>query len=185
MKLIVGLGNPGAMYAQTRHNLGFEAIDGLTEFFNAHLDKKGFKGAYTILKFIDQEIILLKPQTYMNLSGQSVAEIARFYKIPTEDILVIYDDLALETGKIRLRKAGTSGSHNGMQSVLESLGSRDIKRLRIGIGYMPENAVGADYVLSKFPPEQLPLVKTSIQKAVEAVVDYLKQGFDHAMNYYN
>lgn len=156
MKLIVGLGNPGAMYAQTRHNLGFEAIDGLTAFFNVTLNKKGFRGAYAIVKFLDQEILLLKPQTYMNLSGQSVSEIVQFYKISTEDILIIYDDLALETGKIRLRKAGTSGSHNGMQSVLESLETAISNAYESASGICPKPPSEPSMCSRNSPPKNFP-----------------------------
>ena len=185
MKLIVGLGNPGKEYEHTRHNCGFDVLDALAGFFQASFDKKQFKGEFTITKFLGQDVILLKPLTYMNLSGESVQALSQFYKIKPEDMLIVFDDLALDVGKIRLRKAGTAGSHNGMTSVIEQLGTRDIKRLRVGIGSVPLNQSGADYVLSKFKAEEQPLVQLSVQKAVEAIVHYLKHDFDHAMNYFN
>ncbi len=185
MKLIVGLGNPGKEYDHTRHNCGFEVIDALASFFQISLDKKQFKGEIALTKFLGEDVILLKPLTYMNVSGESVQAVAQFYKIKPEDMIIVFDDLALDVGKIRLRKAGTAGSHNGMASVIEHLGTRDIKRLRIGIGNVPLHQSGADYVLSKFKPEEQPLVKTAVQKAVEAIIHYLKHDFDHAMNYFN
>ena len=185
MKLIIGLGNPGKEYEHTRHNCGFDVLDALATFFNVSFDKKQFKGEFTLTKFLGEDIALLKPLTYMNLSGESVQAFAQFYKVKIEDIIVIYDDLALDVGKIRLRKAGTAGSHNGMDSVINYLSTRDIKRIRIGIGQVPVHQSGADYVLSKFKSDEQPLVKSSIQRVVEAIIHFLKHDFDHAMNYFN
>jgi PTH1 family peptidyl-tRNA hydrolase len=185
MKLIVGLGNPGKEYEHTRHNCGFDVLDALASFFKVNFDKKQFKGEFVLTKFLGEDIALLKPLTYMNLSGESVQSFVQFYKIKTEDIIVVFDDLALEVGKIRLRKAGTAGSHNGMDSVINHLKTRDIKRLRVGIGQVPLHQSGADYVLSRFKDDEHVLSKDAIQKAVEAIIHYLKHDFDHAMNYFN
>lgn len=185
MKLIVGLGNPGKEYEHTRHNCGFEVVDALAAFFNVRLDKKQFKGEFVLTQFLGSDVALLKPLTYMNLSGEAVQSFVQFYKLKFEDIVIVYDDLALDVGKIRLRQAGTAGSHNGMNSVIQHLGTRDIKRLRVGIGQVPLHQTGADYVLSKFKSEEQTLMKASIQKAVEAIIHYLKHDFNHAMNYFN
>lgn len=147
MKLIVGLGNPGRKYEGTRHNMGFMALDEFALMCRADFDKEGFKGSYAVVNnpSLPEKLILLKPETFMNLSGEAVEAISSFYKIGIEDIIVIYDDMSLAPGKIRLRKSGSSGSHNGMQNIIDHLHTDKIRRIRIGIGE-PGLFSGADYV---------------------------------------
>ena len=183
MKLIVGLGNPGRKYEHTRHNMGFDVIDLFSELAKIDIDKEAFKGLVGRGKVFEEDIYLLKPQTYMNLSGESVRELVSYFKIPTEDIIVIYDDLDLEPGKIRLRLSGSSGGHKGIQNIIENLGTEEIKRIRIGIGKPTFDTI--DYVLGKPLKEEKPLIDEAINKAVEALKEILKNNFDSAMNKYN
>ena len=183
MKLIVGLGNPGKKYEHTRHNMGFDVVDLFSELAQIDIDKEAFKGLVGRGKVFDEDIYILKPQTYMNLSGESVREIVNYFKIDLQDIIVIYDDMALEPGKIRLRAAGSSGGHKGMQNIIEQLGSEDIKRIRIGIGEPEFDTI--DYVLSKPLKEERPLIDEAIKNAVDALKEALKENFDKAMTNYN
>lgn len=185
MKLIVGLGNIGKQYQGTRHNLGFEVIDAFSDMISCDIDRHDFKGNYGILKqsFAGEPIILLKPETYMNLSGESVRLISDYFKIPTDDIIVVYDDMALPVGKIRLRPSGSSGSHNGIKNIILHMGTENIKRIRVGIG---EPAfTGVDYVLGKPSKEERPLLDDAVEQACKALRDYLKHGWNYAMNHYN
>lgn len=183
MKLFVGLGNPGKKYEHTRHNMGFDAIDLFSEIAQIDIDKESFKGLVGRGKVFDQDVLLLKPQTYMNLSGESVREIVSYFKIPIEDIYVIYDDMALVPGKIRLRPSGSSGGHKGMQNIIEQLGTDKIKRIRIGIGEPTYDTI--DYVLSKPSKEERVLIDEAIVSASNAIKDILKDNFDKAMTKYN
>lgn len=183
MKLIVGLGNPGKKYEHTRHNMGFDTIDLFSELAKIDIDKEAFKGLVGRGKVFDEDIYLLKPQTYMNLSGESVREIVSYFKISTQDIIVIYDDLDLEPGKIRLRLSGSSGGHKGIQNIIENLGTEEIKRIRIGIGKPTFDTI--DYVLGKPLKEERPLIDDAINNAVEALKEILKHSFDSAMNKFN
>ncbi|MDD7619366.1 MAG: aminoacyl-tRNA hydrolase [Bacillales bacterium] len=185
MKLIVGLGNPGKQYEKTRHNMGFLVLDSLAEFLRVDIDKEGFKGLYAIVKneVLPEPVILLKPQTFMNLSGESVQPLMAYYKISPEDLIVVYDDMAIPEGKIRLRPFGSSGSHNGMKSIIARLGTDRFKRIRVGIGEPTYG--GADYVLSAPKGESLVLAGQAISAATEALKDALVHGWDHAMNHFN
>lgn len=185
MKLIVGLGNPGKEYEHTRHNMGFDALDKLADILRADFDRNNFKGNYALVKnpAIPEPIILLKPQTYMNLSGESVRAVMDYFKIDREDILVIYDDMDLPEGSIRLRPSGSAGSHNGMKNIVLHLGSEDFKRLRIGIGKSPYSAI--DYVLSKPSEESKEKLDSALDLAAKAARDYLLHDFNYAMNHYN
>ena len=183
MKLIVGLGNPGKKYEHTRHNMGFDVVDLFSELAQIDIDKDAFKGLVGRGKVFDEDVYLLKPQTFMNLSGESVREIVSYFKIPKEDIIVIYDDLDLEPGKIRLRLSGSSGGHRGIQNIIEQLGTEDIKRIRIGIGKPTYDTI--DYVLGKPLKEEQVLIDEAIKKAVDALKEILKNNFDSAMNKYN
>lgn len=183
MKLIVGLGNPGKKYEHTRHNMGFDVIDLFSELAQIDIDKDAFKGLVGRGKVFDEDVYLLKPQTFMNLSGESVREIVSYFKIPKEDIIVIYDDLDLEPGKIRLRLSGSSGGHRGIQNIIEQLGTENIKRIRIGIGKPTYDTI--DYVLGKPLKEEQVLIDEAIKKAVDALKEILKNNFDSAMNKYN
>ena len=183
MKLIVGLGNPGKKYEHTRHNMGFDVVDLFSELAQIDIDKDAFKGLVGRGKVFDEDVYLLKPQTFMNLSGESVREIVSYFKIPKEDIIVIYDDLDLEPGKIRLRLSGSSGGHRGIQNIIEQLGTENIKRIRIGIGKPTYDTI--DYVLGKPLKEEQALIDEAIKKAVDALKEILKNNFDSAMNKYN
>ena len=184
MKLIVGLGNPGKEYAGTRHNCGFMVIDRLASKLNVDVDQNKFKGLYAKVKYHGEDIILLKPQTYMNLSGESVNAVMNFFKIDKEDLLVIYDDLDMPVGKLRLRKTGSSGGHNGIKNIIAHLNSQDFKRIRVGIDRHKYMNV-ADYVLSRFSKVESEAIEQGIENAANAVLDYLDNDFNHAMNYYN
>ena len=183
MKLIVGLGNPGKKYEHTRHNMGFDVIDLFADLAMIDIDKEAFKGLLGRGKVFDQDVLLLKPQTFMNLSGESVRAVADYFKIPLDDILVIYDDMALPVGKMRLRKSGSSGGHKGMQNIIEHFSSEDIKRIRIGIGEPTFDTI--DYVLSKPSKDEKPAIDECINDAVEAIKMILKENFDLAMSKFN
>ena len=184
MKLIVGLGNPGKEYAGTRHNCGFMVIDRLASKLNVDVDQNKFKGLYAKVKYHGEDIILLKPQIYMNLSGESVNAVMNFFKIDKEDLLVIYDDLDMPVGKLRLRKTGSAGGHNGIKNIIAHLNSQDFKRIRVGIDRHKYMNV-ADYVLSRFSKVESEAIEQGIENAANAVLDYLDNDFNHAMNYYN
>lgn len=184
MKLIVGLGNPGREYEGTRHNCGFMVIDKLAEKLNVSVDQNKFKGLYVKFKYHGEDVILLKPQTYMNLSGESVSTLMQFFKIEIEDLLVIYDDLDMPVGKLRLRKTGSAGGHNGIKNIIAHLNSQDFKRIRVGIDRHKYMKV-VDYVLSRFTKEETDAISQGIENAVNAVIDYLDHGFDYIMNRYN
>ena len=183
MKLIVGLGNPGKKYEHTRHNMGFDVVDLFAEQAKIDIDKEAFKGVVGRGKVFDEDIFILKPHTYMNLSGESVQEIVSYFKIDLEDIIVIYDDMALEPGKIRLRASGSSGGHKGMQNIIEHLHTENIKRIRIGIGEPTYDTI--DYVLTKPLQDERPLIEEAITNAVGAVKEAIRSDFDRAMNKYN
>ncbi len=183
--LIAGLGNPGSKYDNTRHNVGFDTVDYLSAKLNIKLTRIGFKGVYGEGEIDGTRTILLKPQTFMNLSGESIRDIVAWYKIPMERVLVIYDDIDLAPGKIRVRPKGSSGTHNGMKSIIYQLQSDDFPRIRIGIGRAPEKWDLADYVLSKFSKEDREVINTSIEKAAEAAVTIIGNGVEKAMNSFN
>lgn len=184
MKLIIGLGNPGKEYEKTRHNTGFMVIDKLADKLGVSIEQNKFKGLYTKLKYKGEDVILLKPQTYMNLSGESVRQVMDFFKIKQEDILVIYDDMDMPVGKLRLRQTGSAGGHNGMRNIILHTGSQNFNRVRVGIGRHPYMKV-VDYVLSKFTQDEMIDMEKGIDNASEAVIDYLNNGFSHAMNNFN
>ena len=185
MKLVVGLGNPGIQYESTRHNVGFDVLDLFADMCRVEFDKSGFKGSYCLANnpSLPDKVILLKPQTFMNLSGEAVQPLMAFYKIDVDDLLVVYDDMALPPGSIRLRPSGSSGSHKGMQNIIDRFGSEKIKRIRVGIGEPPHG--GADYVLSKPSGEEKRLLELAKQEAALAIRDYLLHGFPFAMNAHN
>ena len=184
MKLIVGLGNPGKKYENTRHNMGFMAVDLLSDQAQIDVDKEVFHGLMGRGKIYEEDVILFKPTTFMNLSGTAVQEVVHYFKIALEDIVVIYDDMALSPGSIRLRKEGSSGGHKGMQNIIDCLSTEQIKRIRIGIGEPGENDT-IDFVLSKPLKDEMPLIEEAIANAVRAVKEMLKSDFDRAMNKYN
>lgn len=184
MYLIVGLGNPGAKYDSTRHNMGFELIDYIVRENNYKLDKLKHKAMFTKVNMCGQEVILAKPQTYMNLSGESVYSIMNFYNIPVENLIVVYDDIDLNVGALRIRKFGSAGTHNGMRNIILHLKSDKFPRLRLGIG-KPENMPLENYVLSRFQSSEVKDVEDSIIRCAKAIEMILKDGIDNAMNFYN
>lgn len=183
MKLIVGLGNPGKKYEHTRHNMGFDVVDLFSSVSQIDIDKEVFNGLAGRGKIFDENVILFKPTTFMNLSGNAVREIVSFFKVPLEDIIVIFDDMALKPGDIRLRKSGSSGGHNGIKHIIEQLGTEDIKRIRIGIGEPEYDAI--DFVLSKPTKEEQILIDEAISRAVDALKMIIKENFDKAMSKFN
>lgn len=185
MKCIIGLGNPGRKYQKTRHNVGFMVIEELLKRNGWSLDKKKFNGHYSIEIVNQEKVILLQPQTYMNLSGNSVQSLMDFYQIEPEDILVIYDDLDLPTGKIRLRQTGGHGGHNGMRSIIQSIGTKQFNRIRIGIDRPRPGVQVVDYVLGNFPKSDAALVQESIQRSADACEAWLDKPFQDVMNAYN
>lgn len=185
MKCIVGLGNPGKRYKNTRHNIGFMVIDELLQRRHWNLSKNKFNGKYALEHAQGEKVILLQPQTFMNLSGEAIRPLMDYYHIDVEDILVIYDDLDLPTGRIRLRQKGGHGGHNGIRSMIDHLGTKDFKRIRIGVG-RPINATPiVDYVLGSFPKEQQVDVNDSIRKSADACEAWLDQPFNEVMNTFN
>ena len=184
MKLFVGLGNPGKKYEHTRHNMGFDVIDLLADQARIDVDKEIFHGLLGRGEILDKDVMLFKPTTYMNLSGTAVKELTDYFKIPLEDMIVIYDDMALAPGNIRLRLEGSSGGHKGMQNIIDLLHTQDIKRIRVGIGEPTEEDT-VDYVLSKPSQDERPLIEEAINNAVEALKEVLKSDFDRAMNKFN
>ena len=184
MKLIVGLGNPGKKYEGTRHNMGFMAIDLLSDQAQIDVDKEVFHGLMGRGKIFNEVVILFKPTTYMNLSGTAVQEVIHYFKIAIEDVVVVFDDMALEPGNIRLRKEGSSGGHKGMQNIIDCLSTDQIKRIRVGIGE-PGEWDNVDFVLSKPLKDEKPLIDEAIENAVKALKEMLKSDFDRAMNNYN
>jgi peptidyl-tRNA hydrolase, PTH1 family len=183
MKLIVGLGNPGKLYQSTRHNMGYMVVDMLAKRWQANAFKEGFQGEFSLVK--EKDVILFKPTTFMNLSGHAVVELMNFYKLTKENVVIIYDDLAFEPGVIRLRMGGSSGSHNGIEHIIEQLNTEQVKRIRIGIGPVPLSEKGRDYVLGTPSASEFAKLSQAITLAVEAVEDYLQHNFLHAMSRFN
>jgi len=184
MKLIVGLGNPTKEYEKTRHNTGFMVMDALAKELNVDISTSKFKGEYTKFKYKGEDVILLKPMTYMNSSGESVIQIMNFFKIKADDLLVIYDDLDMPTGKLRLRVSGSAGGHNGVKSIIAHVGTQNFKRIRVGIDKHPRIPV-IDYVLGRFSKDEQPYIEQGIENAVKAVMLYLDKDFTAAMNDFN
>lgn len=185
MYLIVGLGNPEPDYSQTRHNVGFDAVNYISEKYNIEMNKKGFDGIYGIGKIDENQVILLKPQTYMNESGKSIVKVRDFYKIPNENIIVIHDDMDFDVGKVKLRKQGGAGTHNGMKSVVNELNTKQFPRVRIGTGMPIFKELMIDYVIKKLTKEEYEELKEPIKIAAEAAVSIVENGIDLSMNKYN
>lgn len=186
MFLIVGLGNPENEYANTRHNMGFDTINKLAKQYAIEMNKNKFKGIYGMGMIEKEKVILLKPQTYMNLSGESVIEAIQFYKIDLEDVIVIYDDMDVEPGKIKIRKKGGPGSHNGMKSVIQNLNSEEFTRIRVGIGTPEYKNDRIQYVIGKILSEEdRKILNVGTDYAKDAVIEIIKNGVDSAMNKFN
>ncbi|MEQ6377526.1 aminoacyl-tRNA hydrolase [Bacillaceae bacterium S4-13-56] len=185
MKCIVGLGNPGRKYESTRHNIGFLVIDELLRRNGWALDKHKFNGDYTVENLHGEKILLLKPQTYMNLSGESIRPMMDFYQIEPQDITIIYDDLDLPPGKIRLRQKGGHGGHNGIRSTIDHLGTKEFNRIRIGIGRPTPPMPVTDHVLGQFFKEEVDEILHSIKNAADACESWAQKPFIEVMNDYN
>ncbi|MFZ5639767.1 MAG: aminoacyl-tRNA hydrolase [Bacillota bacterium] len=185
MILVVGLGNPGKEYAATRHNVGFMVVDRFAEEHGIMVEKSKFKSLIGEGHVGTEKIILAKPQTYMNLSGEAVLDIVNFYKIPPENVIVIVDDMDLPAGKVRLRVKGGSGGHNGLKSIIYQLQTEDFPRLRIGIGKPAPERQAVGFVLGRFSDEEKELTQEAINKAAAAIKEIIKSGAERAMNRVN
>ncbi len=184
--LIVGLGNPGQKYEHTRHNMGFLTVDLLAEKAGVPLNKVKFKSAYNLLTFAGVRCLVMKPQTYMNLSGEAVQEAVRFYKIPADHVLVIYDDISLPVGKLRVRPTGSAGGHNGIKNIIAHLGTQDFPRIKIGTGAPAGGgAEMVDWVIGVPSQAERKVLAESFEKAVEVAECILRQGCQQAMNRFN
>ena len=184
--LIVGLGNPGDKYENTRHNVGFMTVDILAERLRIPVQKLKYKALTNTAELGGQKVLLMKPVTYMNLSGEAVRQAADFYKIPPERVLVISDDVSLPVGKLRIRTGGSAGGHNGLKNIIAQLGSDRFPRVKIGVGEKPHPDYDmADWVLSKFTGEDKKAIDAAILRAADAVECLLKEGPDRAMNRFN
>ena len=186
MFIIVGLGNPGKDYENTRHNVGFDAIDALVDKYN--VPESGIQSKAKVGKGVidGQKVLLAKPLTFMNLSGEAVRGLVDYYKVdPESELLIIYDDISLEPGNIRIRKKGSAGGHNGIKSIISHLGTQNFQRIKIGVGEKPKNWDLADYVLSRFPKEDRALVDESMKNVLHATSLIVQGETDEAMNLYN
>ncbi len=184
--LIVGLGNPGREYEKSRHNAGWRAIDAVAEKLRCRIDKGKFQGLYGQAEFAGNRVYLLKPQTYMNLSGRSVLQLSAFFKIPPARIIVLFDDISLEPGRLRLRKDGSAGGHNGIKSIIQELGSQDFPRVKIGVGAKPHPDFDlADWVLSAFSAQEEKALGPAIDRAAEAALAIIEKGIAEASNRYS
>ena len=186
MYIIVGLGNPGKQYTHTRHNVGFDTIDILADKYRININDKKHKALYGKGTIENQKVILVKPQTFMNLSGESVRAFIDYYKVDEqEELIIIYDDISLEPGQLRLRVKGSAGGHNGIKSIIRHLGGQVFKRVKVGIGEKPKCYDLADYVLSRFSKAERELVDDSLERAADAVVKMITGNMEAAMNEYN
>lgn len=183
MKLIVGLGNPGKKYEKTRHNMGFMVVDLLSDISQIDVDKEIFNGLMGRGKIFDEDVLLFKPTTFMNLSGTAVQQVIHFFKIDINDVIIVFDDMALPVGTIRLRMSGSSGGQKGMQNIIDMLGTENIKRIRVGIGEPEYDSI--DYVLSRPSKDEQIILDQAINNAVEAIKETLKTSFDRAMSKFN
>lgn len=185
MYLIIGLGNPEPEYARTRHNMGFDTVNIIANKYKIEMSRTKFNALYGSGSIGEEKVVLVKPQTYMNLSGQAVREFVNFYKVDKERIIVIYDDMDIEKGNMKIRKKGGPGSHNGMKSVVQELGMTDFSRVRIGIGTPEHKSDAINYVIGHIQDEEYDLLQEGIKKAAIAVEEIVKNGIDTAMNKYN
>ena len=186
MKIFVGLGNPGAEYAKTKHNVGFMLADKLADKLAAQKDwREKFNALVTESFFNGEKILIVKPQTFMNLSGEAVAPIANFYKICSEDLIVAHDDMDLPLGKIRLRPKGSGGGHHGIESIIQHLGEQNFPRVRIGVGRPPQNWTVNHHVLSPFNQDDAEIISKTVAELVPAVLCIFSEGINNAMNKFN
>ena len=185
MKMIIGLGNPGKQYEKTRHNIGFHVIDELAKRLNSPPMQSKFNGMYSVIHHAGEKIILAKPLTYMNLSGECVRPLMDYYQVELDQITVIYDDLDFSPGEIRLRQKGSAGGHNGMKSIIAHLGTDKFNRIRMGIGRPMPGMKVSDYVLSNFRKDEETIIREAILKSAEACEAWIDKPFLDVMNNYN
>lgn len=186
MYIIAGLGNPGRQYAHTRHNVGFDAIDVLAEKYNIKVENAKGRALTGSGRIEGQSVLLVKPLTYMNLSGESVRALTDFYKIDeTSQLIVIYDDISLPPGQLRIREKGSAGGHNGIKSIISHLGGQEFLRIKVGVGEKPAGWDLADYVLSRFAEDDRKKVEEALERAADAAVCLMTDGVEAAMNEYN
>ena len=183
--LIVGLGNPGREYEKTRHNAGFRALDILADKLGCKVDKAKFQGMYGQVTHKGRKLLLLKPLTYMNLSGRSVLQLSAFVHVPPQNIIVLFDDISLEPGRLRIRKDGSAGGHNGIKSIIAELGSQDFPRVKIGVGAKPHPDFDlADWVLSAFSAQEEKALQPALERAADAALAIVELGIPEASNRY-
>lgn len=186
MYIIAGLGNPDRKYAGTRHNIGFDVITKLSDEYGISVNSKGFKSFYGTGLIEGEKVLLMKPMTYMNLSGEAVGEAVRFYKLDEKKkLIIVQDDIDLEPGALRIRVKGSAGGHNGIKSIINHLGGNEFIRLKLGVGGKPEGRDLADHVLGTFSKEMEPLIRKTLDVAAEAVLKIIKDGAEAAMNQFN
>ena len=185
MKIIIGLGNPGLKYAGTRHNMGFSVVTALSDKFKIRINKKELKSMTGHGVIDGEKVVLAMPQTYMNLSGEAVRALLDFYKCDISDLIIAYDDVDLEVGRIRIRPKGSAGGHNGIKNIIQHLGTEDFTRIKVGVGSKEEGWDMVDHVLGRFPKEQLPDVRDAVDRAASAAVDLLTHDTQYVMNKYN
>jgi len=183
MKMLVGLGNPGKKYSHTRHNIGFKVLEELARRHQIEKEESRYDAIVGHLRINQEKLLLVKPLTFMNLSGKAVRPLFNWFKLELSELLVVYDDMDLPPGTVRIRASGGTGGHKGMQSICESLGSRDFPRIRIGIGRPPGGAI--DWVLGEFSESEKPLMQEAVEKAASAIECWVKSGIDASMNAYN
>lgn len=183
MILIVGLGNPGKQYEQTRHNIGFDVIDYMANKYNIDVNREKFKGICGEGFIENKKVILLKPLTYMNLSGESIRELANFYKLEDDEIIVVYDDISLDIGRLRIREKGSAGGHNGIKSIIQNIGGDKFPRVKVGVGQPKDNLV--NHVLGKFSKEDREHIEKVIPVVSDAIVEIVKNDAKESMNKFN
>ncbi len=185
MKIIAGLGNPGMQYTATRHNIGFEVIERLAHENGIRLDKKKHKAILGQGNIRGEKVILLQPQTYMNLSGESIRAAMSFYSLTPADVVVVYDEISLELGQLRIREKGSAGGHNGMKNIIAHLGTQELIRFRVGVGPQIPGMDSADFVMRRMNKEELKLAVEMALKTSQAIEAYLEHGIEYAMNHFN
>lgn len=185
MFIIAGLGNPGKEYENTRHNAGFMVMDALADKLGADISEKKHKALCGKAVIGGEKVILMKPQTYMNSSGEALRAASDYYKVDPENVLVIYDDISLAPGQLRVRAKGSAGGHNGIKSIIAHLGTQEFSRVRVGVGEKPPRMDLADYVLGHFSQEEKKIMESAVKEAAEAVIEAVTEGIEHAMNDHN
>ena len=185
MKIIAGLGNPGMQYAATRHNIGFEVMERLAYETGIRLDKKKHRAILGQGQIGGEKVILLQPQTYMNLSGESIRAVMDFYSLTPQDVAVVYDEISLDLGQLRIREKGSAGGHNGMKNIIAHLGTQELIRFRVGVGPQVPGMDSADFVLKRMSREEIKMAAEMALRTAEAITAYLEQGIAYAMNHYN